>query len=70
MNKRDRVMHESVKAQHGQKFADWLYENGKLDGFFNSSWGFSHTAYLLEFALGNIPQVEPELTKDERRRTY
>lgn len=70
MNKHDRTMYESVKAQHGQKFADWLYENDKLDGFFNSSWGFTHTRYLLAFALDHIPQIEPELTKDERRRIY
>lgn len=70
MNKHDKIMYESVKAHHGEKFAEWLHKNGKLDAFFNSSWGFTHTRYMLAFALDNIPQIEPELTKEERQRIY
>ena len=70
MNKHERPMYLAAKRHHGKKFADWLYENKKLDGWFNYSWGWSHMTYMLAFALDKIPQIEPPLTKDERMSIY
>jgi hypothetical protein len=70
MNSNMRRMFRSVSAQHGKHFALWLVQNKKMDGYFNSSWGWTHTRYYLAYSLDGIDQIEPELSYDERRSIY